>query len=151
MPTEGNNIFFSLTQSWHICQNKLQDKKSEAVQLEFWKSTVPPSLHFYNLSLDNIWYLSDEGSDDHDCHSEAAPCRNLQTVLDRAIDGADIYVTSETLSLDAECTIMTSTSVNMLSIRDSMVNMFCPGKLYIITRNLISDGTGNLFCIFTIF
>ena len=51
-------------------------------------------------SEQHIWYVSDEGSDDNDCHSESAPCRNLQTVLDRATDGADIYVTSDTLSLD---------------------------------------------------
>ena len=44
--------------------------------------------------------MSDDGSDDNDCHSESAPCKNLQTVLDRASDGADIYVTSRTLSLD---------------------------------------------------
>ena len=48
----------------------------------------------------NIWYVSDFGSDDNNCHSASAPCRNLQTILDRAIDGADIYVTSNTLSLD---------------------------------------------------
>ena len=36
----------------------------------------------------------------------SAPCRNLQTVLDRATDGADIYVTSETLPFnDENCTI----------------------------------------------
>ena len=50
--------------------------------------------------LNNIWYVSDDGSDDNNCHSASAPCRNLQTVLDRATDGADIYVTSNTLSLD---------------------------------------------------
>ncbi len=44
--------------------------------------------------------MSDLGSDDNDCHTELTPCKNLQTVLDRAQDGADIYVTSDTLSLD---------------------------------------------------
>ena len=44
--------------------------------------------------------MSGDGSDDNDCHSASTPCRNLQTVLDRATDGADIYVTSDTLSLD---------------------------------------------------
>ena len=44
--------------------------------------------------------MSDSGSDDNDCQTESAPCKNLQTVLDRAEDGADIYVTSSELSLD---------------------------------------------------
>ena len=52
----------------------------------------------------NIWYISDEGSDDNNCHTESIPCKNLQTVLNRAHkmygDGADIYVTSRTLTLD---------------------------------------------------
>ena len=38
--------------------------------------------------ISNIWYVSDDGSDDNDCHSASTPCRNLQTVLDRATDGA---------------------------------------------------------------
>ena len=85
----------------------------------------------YCLPLDNIWYVSDSGSDDNDCHSESAPCKNLQTVLDRATDGADIYVTSATLSLDDDCTVTTNTSVNLQSIGGSMVDMFCGGKLHI--------------------
>ena len=44
--------------------------------------------------------MSDGGSDDNDCCLGSTPCRNLQTVLDRARDGAHIYVTSPTLSLD---------------------------------------------------
>ena len=44
--------------------------------------------------------MSDYGSDENDCHSVSAPCRSLQTVLNRAADGADIYVTSDTLSID---------------------------------------------------
>ena len=44
--------------------------------------------------------MSDDGLDDNDCHSASAPCRNLQTVLDRAANGADIHVTSPTLSLN---------------------------------------------------
>ena len=44
--------------------------------------------------------MSDYGSNGNDCHSASAPCRSLQTVLDRATDGADIYVTSDSFSLD---------------------------------------------------
>ena len=51
----------------------------------------------------NIWYVSDEGSDANHCHVPTVPCRNLQTVLDRAAkmygDGAEIYVTSTKLTL----------------------------------------------------
>ena len=86
------------------------------------------------LPLDNIWYVSDYGSDDNDCHSESAPCRNLQTVLDRATDGADIYVTSATLSLGADCTVTTNISVNLQSIGGFMVNMFCPGMMYMMVE-----------------
>ena len=45
--------------------------------------------------------MSDYGSDGSDCQTESTPCKNLQTVLNRAADGADIYVTSDELSLDA--------------------------------------------------
>ena len=52
---------------------------------------------FTDGSTSNSWFLSEFGSDDNDCHSEVTQCKNLQTVLDRATDGADIYVTSEKL------------------------------------------------------
>ena len=51
------------------------------------------------FNISNIWYVSDYGSDENDCHSASAPCRNLQAVLDRATYDADIYVISPTLSL----------------------------------------------------
>ena len=56
-------------------------------------------IKFVDFKSNNIWYVSDDGSDDNDCHSASAPCRNLQTVLNNATDGADIYVTFDTLSL----------------------------------------------------
>ena len=48
------------------------------------------------------WFVSDNGSDVNNCKTVSTPCKNLQTVLDRASDHADIYicVTSDTLSLD---------------------------------------------------
>ncbi len=49
----------------------------------------------------NIWFVSDEGSDANNCQTESAPCHNLQTVLNRASDGADIFVLSDTVSLNA--------------------------------------------------
>ena len=55
---------------------------------------------FFNTVNSNIWYVSDDGSDENDCHSPTVPCRNLQTVLNRAKDDADIYVTSPKLSVD---------------------------------------------------
>ena len=51
-----------------------------------------------DVSQREIWFVSDEGSDLYNCQTESSPCKNLQTVLDRASDGAEIYVTSETLS-----------------------------------------------------
>ena len=56
-------------------------------------------IFFVDGSTSNTWFLSEFGSDDNDCHSEFTQCRNLQTVLDRATDGADIYVTSWRLPL----------------------------------------------------
>ena len=47
-----------------------------------------------------IRFVSDKGSDRYDCQTESTPCKNLQTALNRASDGAEIYVTSATLSLD---------------------------------------------------
>ena len=50
------------------------------------------------FNISNIWYVSDYGSDENDCHSTYAPCQNLHTVLEKSTDGADIYVISPTLS-----------------------------------------------------
>ena len=50
-----------------------------------------------DVSQKEIWFVSDEGSDRYNCQTESTPCKNLQTVLDRASDGAEIYVTSYTL------------------------------------------------------
>ena len=77
----------------------------------------------------DIWHVSDDGSDDNDCHSAFAPCRNLQTVLDRATDGADIYVTSETLLI---CSVNSIISFNISGINVSIINVTCPG-MYIYT------------------
>ena len=95
--------------------------------------------------------MSDYGSDENDCLSESAPCKNLQTLLDRAQDGADIYVTSLTLSLDAVytnttvylnyygtmddhyqtydcCLVAGSISYSISSISGSPVNVTCSGQ-----------------------
>ena len=76
--------------------------------------------------------MSDSGSDDNDCHSASAPCRNLQTVLDRAADGADIYVTSPTLSLDyikkdGHCIIISRLSCTLRSLYNSTIKITCSG------------------------
>ena len=92
--------------------------------------------------------MSDDGSDDNDCNSASAPCRNLQTVLDRATDGADIYVTSPLLSLDKSyrnvsinvavgivdarlsllwCIVESRISFKLSSILHSTVNITCSG------------------------
>ena len=67
-------------------------------------SVLMESDHF-NLgsAWPNIWYVSDDGSDANHCHVPTVPCKNLQTVLDRAAkmygDDAQIYVTSTVLTL----------------------------------------------------
>ena len=82
--------------------------------------------------LINIWYVSDYGSDDNDCHSASAPCRNLQTVLDRATDVADIYVTSDTLTLDGHrnkygCEISSPLSYTISHLDNRMFTFTCSG------------------------
>ena len=87
--------------------------------------------------------MSDDGSDDNDCHSTSAPCSNLQTVLDRAANGADIYVTSNTLSLNFRidniltaigrlkcCIINSSLSYTLRSYHNSTINLTCSGMFY---------------------
>ena len=105
---------------------------------------------FSVLNVSNIWYVSDYGSDDNDCHSASAPCKNLQTVLDRATDGADIYVTSDTLSLDYIhlvtkfpgagrrvkpemrncCQLRSSISYSLSSWKNNQINITCTGQYY---------------------
>ena len=95
----------------------------------------------------NFWYVSDYGSDDNDCHSEYTPCNNLQTVLNRATDGADVYVTSNLLSLKmiwgyglwivhdyksgflSACIVNSMISYTLQSINSSQFEVTCPGKI----------------------
>ena len=96
-----------------------------------------------------IWLVSDEGSDQYHCQRESTPCKNLQTVLDRASDGAEIYVTSETLSLDLVkdtvwykmafwswtlrgscCFINGSLSYTLRSINGTKTNITCSSKYF---------------------
>ena len=93
--------------------------------------------------MTNNWHVSDEGSDDNDCQTESAPCKNLQSVLDRASDGTDIYVTSDTLSLDAVhgkfrypmgymvdcCEVNSSISYNISRLNGTRFNVSCSSKL----------------------
>ena len=97
-----------------------------------------------------IWFVSDEGSDQYNCQTESSPCKNLQTVLDRASDGAEIYVTSEILSLDlfydtvwykmshwgtytmsgSCCLINSSLSYTLRSINGTKTNIICSSKYF---------------------
>ena len=108
--------------------------------------------------------MSDNGSDDNDCHSASGPCRNLQTVLDRAADGADIYVTSDSLSLDGvhnvswfsgisgrfdpemrNCyQLSSSLSYSLSSLHEKLVNITCAGA-YSQFNTLRKKGINNLF------
>ena len=101
--------------------------------------------HFPEMPRKNVWYVSDKGSDDNDCSNGSTPCKNLQTVLDRADDGADIYVTSDTLSLDNVtgsvwlygyyvehgfhtcCQLNSSLSYSISSLYNTDINFTCSG------------------------
>ena len=93
-------------------------------------------------SLNNIWYVSDYGSDHNNCHSASTPCRNLQTVLDRATDGAEIYVTSPTLSLDyikkdGHCIISSSLSYTLRSFYNSTIKVIGSRCMYVYQLILV--------------
>ena len=96
----------------------------------------------------NVWYVSDSGSDDNDCHLASAPCRNLQTVLDRARDGVDIYVTSDTLSLESyylddavsfgRCEIKSPISYTINHLKNKLFTVICePGNTLIVSTVFI--------------
>ncbi len=86
--------------------------------------------------------MSDNGSDEDDCQTTSAPCKNLQTVLDRAGDGADIHTISPTLSLGAEncslsnigkipcCEITSNISFTLKGEKETPVELTCSGKLW---------------------
>ena len=102
-----------------------------------------------DVSQKEIWFVSDEGSDSDNCQTESTPCKNLQAVLDRASDGAEIYVTSETLSLGLVtdtvwykmpyrswaltgscCLINSSLSYTLRSINGTKTNIICSSKYF---------------------
>ena len=86
----------------------------------------------------NIWYVSDYGSDDNDCHSASASCWNLQTVLDRATDGADIYVTSDTLSLDGfSCYISSPLSYTISHLHNRLFEFTYSGLCAYVISNTV--------------
>ncbi len=88
----------------------------------------------------NAWFVSDHGSDDNDCHTEYSPCKNLQTVIDRAEDSAAIYVTSKSLSLDYLhqpdedgfmcCVIKGSLSFRIESLNGTNFRFTCSGWFF---------------------
>ena len=102
-----------------------------------------------------IWFVSDEGSDRYNCQTKSTPCKHLQTVLDRASDGAEIYITSETLSLDLVndtvwykmaysrfpltgscCLINSSLSYTLRSINGTKTNIICLSKYCFYLKHL---------------
>ena len=104
-----------------------------------------------DISQKETWFVSDEGSNRDNCQTESTPCKNLQTVLDRASDGAEIYVSSETLSLDLVndtvwykmiywdwtftgscCLINSSLSYTLRSINGTKTKLICSSKYFTI-------------------
>ena len=105
----------------------------------------------YNVPQKEIWFVSDEGSDKYNCQTESTPCKNLQNVLDRASDGANIYITSEALSLNlfnktvwykipylnkpltgSCCLINSSLSYTLRGINGTKTNIICSSKYFTI-------------------
>ncbi len=77
----------------------------------------------------NVWYLSYSGSDTNDCLTESTPCQNLQTILDRAREGADILVTSDKMSINkSHCTVRSSKAFSLSSVKGAMVEVDCLGE-----------------------
>ena len=91
------------------------------------------------FSENNIWYVSDYGPDDNDCQTESTPRQKIQTVLNRATDGAGICVTSHTLSLDIGnkfqcsnryygcCEVNSNISYSISSVHGTTINVTCSG------------------------
>ena len=95
---------------------------------------------FLETLYSNIWHESDPDSDDNDCHSASAPCRNLQIVLDRVTDGADIYVTSKALSLGGHriCVIKSKLSYTLRSLSNCTIKVTCSGMyVYLLVLVLV--------------
>ena len=113
---------------------------------------VSETQELLDLSQKEIWFVSDEGSDRDNCQTESTPCQNLQTVLDRASDADEIYVTSETLSLDLVhdtvwykmaywgthantgscCLIKSNLSYTLKSINGTKSNIICSSKYFTV-------------------
>ena len=101
LPVDHKNLVKSST-SEHFLYLTFLDTTSNMLHILFIDVSIsnPLCILFVDGSTtSNTWFLSEFGSDDNDCHSEFTQCRNLQTVLERATDGADIYVTSWRLPL----------------------------------------------------
>ena len=85
----------------------------------------------------NTWYVSDNGSDVANCQTASTLCRNLQTVLNKAVDGAVIFVTSTSLNLDggltdvdgtSNCVLESSVSFSIQPFNNENVEVTCSGK-----------------------
>ena len=97
-------------------------------------------LSFFQVEVDaNFWYVSDNGSDLANCQTANTPCRNLQTVLNKAADGAVISVMSTSLNLDgviisadhmrtSQCVLESSVSFSMQPFNNENVEVVCSGK-----------------------
>ena len=77
----------------------------------------------------NVWYVSDSGSHENHCHTKSAPCKNLQTVLDRVQkmygNGANIVVTSPVLTLASSMT--NKVSFTLTTVSDEYVTVTAGG------------------------
>ena len=95
------------------------------------------------IHISNTWYVSHYGSDDNDCRSARTPCKNLQTVLDKATNGAVIYVLSLFLVFEKNikpchynersvcCTVESSTSYTITTYNRAYFRPICSKLNYI--------------------
>ncbi len=85
-------------------------------------------------------FVSDSGSDENDCLTESTPCINLQTALDKAHEGATVYITSPTVELMVEnydCWLRSKTSTTISGVSDDdSVQVLCPGKYATLVQRI---------------
>ena len=100
----------------------------------------------------SVWYVSNDGDDTADCQTVRSSCRNLQTVLDRAEEGAHIYVVPETLVLKSQlCLLKLNWFYQLFSpkdveeeARETPCCLINSSKSYTLTG--LSNSTYNISC-----
>ncbi len=69
--------------------------------------------------------MSDNGSDENDCHTPDLPCKSIQTVFRKASAGVHVLVASDVLTLPNDCSVTSSFSFNLSSSTSDVVSFVC--------------------------